>query len=83
MNGKNSLMSNPNSRQEKHGIPANPAESFVDFTPTAEQQMSQSLEKVQDSYCFQCGKTPVHVCFSSEGKELGQILKSYFLSRKR
>ena len=82
MNSENSSMS-PNSRKTKHSIPADSVEIPAASSVLAEQRILKSQEQAHDSYCFQCGKTPVRVCFASDGKDLGQILKSYFLSRKR
>ena len=38
---------------------------------------------IDTQYCFMCGKTPVNVCFSSNGIKLGEKLKTYFLGLKR
>ena len=41
------------------------------------------LELVKNPYYFMCGKTPVNVRFLSNGIELGEKLKLYFLGLKR
>ena len=49
----------------------------------AKRQTLPHPEQNQDPCCFLCGETPVWVRFSPDGRDLGQILKNYLLSRRR
>lgn len=55
----------------------------IDTDMPAYERMLNYLELVKNPYCFMCGKTPVKVCFLSNGIKLSEKLKSYFLSLKR
>lgn len=45
-------------------------------------RMETYLERIQNPYCFLCGKTPVKLSFAAEGDELAEILKRYFIALK-
>lgn len=46
------------------------------------QRMQDYLEQVKNPYCFLCGDTPVQISFKENGKELGDLLCSYFTCLK-
>ena len=49
----------------------------------ASERMQDYLERIENPYCFMCGKTPVKVRFTDSETDLGKKLKQYFLSLKR
>lgn len=55
----------------------------IDPALPAVQRMLDYLEQVKNPYCFMCGTTPVKICFSPEGDDLGGKLKAYFRRLKR
>lgn len=55
----------------------------IDTAIPAAERMLNYLELVKNPYYFMCGKTPVNVRFLSNGIELGEKLKLYFLGLKR
>lgn len=83
MNVEQPVSSYPRNQEENSNGLSNLTEISIDLSMPTEQRIIQNLERVQDLYSFQCGETTVRVCFSSGGRDLGQILKSYFLSCKR
>lgn len=58
-------------------------EVTIDPSLPATKRMLSYLDQVKNPYCFLCGKTPVKICFSPEGDDLGGKIKAYFLGLKR
>lgn len=58
-------------------------ELLMDPSLSPETRMAAFWEQVKNPYCFLCGKTPVRVCFSPEGGELGEAITAYFTRLKR
>nr|WP_297274849.1 hypothetical protein [uncultured Agathobaculum sp.] len=58
-------------------------EVAIDPSLPAIKRMLAYLDQVKNPYCFLCGKTPVKICFSSEGDDLSGKVKTYFLGLKR
>lgn len=48
----------------------------------ASDRMQCYLEQIKNPYCFLCGGIPVKVSFSSDGDELAELLKKYFITLK-
>lgn len=46
------------------------------------EKMLRYLEQMKDPYCFLCGDTPVKISFASDGEELKDVLKKYFMALK-
>lgn len=55
----------------------------IDTSLPAIKRMMDYLDQVKNPYCFMCGTTPVKICFSPEGNDLGGKVKAYFLGLKR
>lgn len=55
----------------------------LDENLSPEQKMYSFLEQVGNPYCFLCGETPVQICFTENGPELGELLQAYFLRLKQ
>ena len=55
----------------------------IDTGLPVERRMQQYLEQIKNPYCFLCGDTPVRVCFSSNGQDLGGKIKNYFTTLKQ
>ena len=55
----------------------------IDPSLPAIKRMMDYLDQVKNPYCFMCGTTPVKICFSPEGIDLGGKVKAYFLGLKR
>lgn len=55
----------------------------IDSSLPAIKRMMAYLDQVRNPYCFLCGKTPVKICFASEGEALSEKIKAYFLGLKR
>lgn len=58
-------------------------EVAIDPSLPVTKRMLAYLDQVKNPYCFLCGSTPVKICFSSEGDDLGGKVKAYFLGLKR
>lgn len=58
-------------------------EVAVDSSLPATTRMLAYLEQVKNPYCFLCGKTPVKIRFASEGGDLSEKVKAYFMGLKR
>ncbi len=58
-------------------------EVSIDPSMHAMQRMLAYINQVKNPYCFLCGNTPVKVCFSQEGADVGKKIKTYFLGLKR
>ena len=39
-------------------------------------------EQMKDPHCFLCGNIPVKISFASDGEELEDVLKKYFMALK-
>lgn len=61
----------------------NMEEVKIDVSLPAPQRMLKYLEDIKNPYCFLCGKTPVKIRFSQDGKELAELLKEHFIALKR
>lgn len=53
-----------------------------DTLPPKEKVVS-FLEQIKNPYCFLCGKTPVHICFSDGAPSLDKLLAIYFIHLKQ
>lgn len=58
-------------------------EVAIDPSLPVTKRMLAYLDQVKNPYCFQCGSTPVKICFASEGDDLSGKVKAYFLGLKR
>lgn len=67
---------------DKSGL-INIQEVKIDTSLPAPVRMLRYLEQIKNPYCFLCGETPVKICFSSGGSELGGLLKRHFIDLKR
>lgn len=63
--------------------PVDIASVIIDATLPPAQRMQSFLTQIKDPYRFLCGKTPVRVSFRPDGKDLGDLLRRYFISLKR
>lgn len=55
----------------------------IDTDLPAPARMLRYLEQIKNPYCFLCGEIPVKISFSSDGDELSELLKRYFITLKR
>lgn len=58
-------------------------EVSIDPSLPVEKRMLAYLDQVKNPYCFLCGKTPVKICFTEGGGNLGEKAKTYFMRLKR
>lgn len=54
----------------------------VDTKLPIDKRMEKYLQEVGNPYCFLCGDTVVHVCFSDTGKDLDSHLLNFFKGLK-
>ena len=55
----------------------------IDTDLCASERLMQFLKQMHNPSCFLCGTTPVKVRFQKSGRDLSDLLKSYFISLKR
>jgi hypothetical protein len=55
----------------------------IDAGMPPEKRMKNYLEQIKNPYCFRCGDTVVRIRFEPAGEELGDKLKSFFISLKK
>lgn len=55
----------------------------IDAAMPLEMRMAGYLEQIKNPYCFLCGDTAVRVRFESEGDELRNKLKKFFINLKK
>lgn len=59
------------------------ASVHIDTSLPAVERMESYLQQVKNPYLFRSGDIAVRVCFSTDGAELSDLLKRYFISLKK
>lgn len=50
----------------------------IDTKLSADKRMEKYLKEIGNPYCFLCGDTVVHLCFSDNGNDLDSLLLNFF-----
>lgn len=75
-------LSHEDMEQEKRRSLSSLDDIVIDTKLPADKRMEKYLKEVGNPYCFLCGDTVVHVCFSDTGKDLDTHLLNFFKTLK-